>query len=109
MFDVIITLRDDLIRRDQVNIGGRDLEAIDMVIENVLRYRSEVGAKVNRLEQHDRRIAWDRSYVNELLATNESTDITGSIIQLKWLESVRHYALNVGSRMVQPTLMDFIN
>ncbi len=109
LFDVIITLRDDLIKNDQHSVGGRDLEAIDMALENVLRHRSEIGAKTNRLEQHEKRIAWDTNYTQELLAHNESTDMIESIMQLKWLETVHNYALKVGSKLIQPTLMDFLN
>ncbi len=108
IFDVAITLRDDLIRGDQQLIGGRDLEALDMALENILRYRAEIGARVNRLEQHQKRISWDQTYVQELLSKNESTDITESIIQLKWLETVHSYALKVGAGLIKPTLMDFL-
>ena len=108
IFDVVITLRDDLIRADQELIGGRDLEALDMALENILRYRAEAGARVNRLEQHQKRISWDQTYVQELLAKNESTDIIESTVKLKWLEHVHNYALRVGADIIKPTLMDFL-
>jgi len=108
IFDLVIQLRNDLIKGDQNLVGGRDLEAIDMAMENILRHRAEVGAKVNRLEQHRRRITWDQSYVKDLLAKNESIDVTETIVNLKWLENVHNYALKVGAGMIKPTLMDFL-
>ena len=108
IFDVSITLRDDLIRADHELIGGRDLEALDMALENILRYRAEVGARVNRLEQHQKRISWDQTYVQDLLAKNESVDIIESTVKLKWLEHVHNYALRVGANIIKPTLMDFL-
>lgn len=108
VFDVAIMLRDDLIKGDTRLIGGRDLEALDMALENILRYRSEIGARVNRLEQHEKRLTWDQTYTTELLAKNESVDPVESIMNLKWLESVHQYALRVGAGLMKPTLMDFL-
>ncbi len=108
VFDVAIMLRDDLIRGDQKMVGGRDLEALDSALENILRYRSEVGARVNRLEQHEKRIAWDSTYTQELLAKNESIDPVETIMNYKWLESVHQYALKTGADIIKPTLMDFL-
>lgn len=108
IFDVVIMLRDDLIKGDTKLVGGRDLEALDIALENVLRYRSEVGARVNRLELHEKRLAWDKTYTGELLAKNESVDVTEEIVRLKWLETVHQYALRVGAGIIKPTLMDFL-
>lgn len=108
IFDVVIMLRDDLIRGDKKLIGGRDLEALDMALENILRYRGEVGARVNRLEQHEKRVSWDTTYTQELLAKNESIDVVETIMNMKWLESVHEYALRTGAGLIKPTLMDFL-
>ena len=108
LFDVLITLRDDLVRGDIDLIGGRDLESLDITIENTLRYRTEVGARVNRVEQHEKRIAWDQTYVENLLSKNESIDIAEEITQLKWMETVHSYALKVGAGIIKPTLMDYL-
>jgi len=108
VFDVLIQLRDDLLNGDQLQIGGRDLEAIDMAMENMIRFRSEVDARINRADNHIKRIAWDRAYTQELLAKNESIDEVESIVELKWLETIHSYALKVGAGIVKPTLMDFL-
>ncbi len=108
IFDVAIMLRDDLIKGDIRLIGGRDLEALDMALENILRYRAEIGARVNRLEQHEKRLTWDKTYTTELLAKNESVDPVESIMHLKWLETVYQYALRVGAGLIKPTLMDYL-
>ena len=107
-FDVLIQLRNDLMSGNQLSIGGKDLEAIDMAMNNLLRYRAEVGSRVNRLELHSQRIAWDKSYTQKLLAENESIDVVESIVNMKWLQSVHSYALRVGAGLIKPTLMDFL-
>jgi len=43
-----------------------------------------------------------------LLAKNEGIDFPETIMNLKWIENVFNYSLNVGSRIIRPTLMDFL-
>lgn len=102
VFDVLIQFRNDLTSRDQEKISGRDLGDIDLALENVLRYRSEVGAKMNRLEDHAKRIDFDKTFMAEVLANNESIDFPETIMNLKWLETIHQYALNIGSKVIRP-------
>ena len=106
LFDVVIKLRNDLFSGDQLEIGGRDLGNIDESMNNLLAHRASVGAKEKRLEEHEKRIAWDEAYMNELLAKSEGIDIPETIVNLKWLETVHNYALNTGARIIRPQLMD---
>ena len=108
LFDTVIKLRNDLMAKDQLEIGGRDLGMLDESMNNLLRYRSEVGARQNRLEDHMKRVSWDKTYMTELLAKSEGVDIPETIMNLKWLETVHNYSLNVGSRVIRPTLLDFL-
>lgn len=108
IFDVLIKFRNDLLSADQLEISGRDLGNLDEALNNVLRYRAEIGGRQNRMEEHSKRVAWDKTYMNELLADSEGVDIPEAIMNLKWLESVHNYALNVGARIIKPTLMDFL-
>ncbi|MCB1176753.1 MAG: flagellar hook-associated protein 3 [Leptospiraceae bacterium] len=108
VFDVLIQLRNDLTAKDQERIGGKDLGDIDLALENILRYRSVMGAKMNRVENHEKRVAFDKTYMTELLANNEGIDFPEAIMNLKYLETIHSYALNVGSRIIKPTLLDFL-
>lgn len=108
IFDVLITLRDDLSRGDILSVGGKDLEAIDSAMENVLRYRAEAGARVNRAENHIQKIAMDQVYMKKMLSQNEDIDVAEEVMNLKLLESAHQYALRVGAGLIKPTLMDFL-
>ncbi|HNH11372.1 MAG TPA: flagellin, partial [Leptospiraceae bacterium] len=94
--------------KDQQRIGGKDLGDIDSALENILRYRTEVGAKQNRVENHAERVAFDKTFMSELLSNNEGVDFPEAIMNLKWLETVHSYSLNIGSRIIRPTLLDFL-
>jgi len=108
LFDTIIKFRNDLFAADQREVGGRDLGLLDDSINNLLRHRSEVGARQNRLEEHMKRVSWDKTYMTDVLAKSEGIDVPETIMNLKWLETVHQYSLNVGSRIIRPTLMDFL-
>jgi flagellar hook-associated protein 3 FlgL len=108
LFDVVIKLRNDLYSADQLEIGGRDLGMIDETMENLLRHRSDVGARTNRLDEQSKKIAWDQTYMTELLGKSEGIDFAETIMNLKWQETVHQYALNVGSRVIKQSLLDFL-
>ncbi len=108
VFDTLIKFRNDLLAADQLEISGRDLANLDSALNNVLRFRAEVGARQNRLEEHLKRTTWDKVFMTELLSKSESVDIPEAIINLKVLENVHQSALNVGARIIRPTLMDFL-
>jgi len=108
IFDVLIKLRNDMFSGDQLEIGGRDLGNIDEAMKNLLRFRAEIGAKQNRVDEHEKRIAWDKTFMTELLAKSEGVDFAETIMNMKWLETVHNYALNVGARIIKPSLMDFL-
>jgi flagellar hook-associated protein 3 FlgL len=108
IFDVLIQLRNDLTAKDQERISGKDLGEIDLALENVLRYRSVVGAKMNRMEEHEKRIDFDKTFMTELLAKSEGVDFPEAIMNLRWIETIHQYALSVGSKIIKPTLMDFL-
>lgn len=108
IFDVLIKFRNDLLSADQLEISGRDLGNLDEALNNVLRYRAEIGARQNRLDEHLKRVTLDKTNMTELLAKNEGIDVAETIMNLKWLEAVHSYALNVGSRIIKPSLMDFL-
>ncbi len=108
IFELAIKLRNDLVRGDVIQVGGSDLQHLDTALDNILKNLSLVGARQNRFEELNRRTETDVSYVKELLAKTEGIDLPETVMDMKWLESVRNYALNVGARTIRPTLMDFL-
>jgi flagellar hook-associated protein 3 FlgL len=60
------------------------------------------------MEEHDKRIDFDKTFMTELLAKSEGTDFPEAIMNLRWIETIHQYALSVGSKIIKPTLMDFL-
>ncbi len=108
LFEMVIQLRDDLVRGDQELVGGRDLGLIDIALDNLLRHIASVGAKQNRVDELIKRTEYDKVNVLEMLSKSEGIDVAETIMNFKWLESVHQYALAVGAKTIKPTLMDFL-
>ncbi|TMU84301.1 flagellar hook-associated protein FlgL [Bacillus sp. BHET2] len=85
-----------------------ELENLDSVMNTLSAERSELGARYNRLEMVDDRLAQQEVTANRILSDNEDADIERVITDLKTQESVHRAALGVGARIIQPTLMDFL-
>ncbi len=108
IFEMIIQVRDDLVRGDQELVGGRDLGLIDMALDNILKHLASTGAKQNRADELAKKAEYEKGNVTEILAKNEGIDYPETIMNFKWLESVHEYALSVGAKTIRSTLMDFL-
>ncbi|MFH0976639.1 MAG: flagellar hook-associated protein 3 [Spirochaetota bacterium] len=108
VFEMMITLRDDLVRGDQEQVGGRDLGLIDLGLENILKNIASVGARQNRVDEVTKRGEFAKENTLQMLSKTEGLDFAEAIMNFKWLESVHHYALAVGAKSIMPTLMDFL-
>jgi flagellar hook-associated protein 3 FlgL len=89
-------------------VGSRALAGIDLAMENLLKYRAELGARENRLEIAQARLLHERTDMEEILAKNEDIDVAEAITKLRTLEVAHRAALGVSARIIQPTLLDFL-
>lgn len=108
IFDMVMRLRDSLYMDDAEDAGSRALGGMDLALENLLKYRAELGAKENRLKMTQARILHERTDIEEILSKNEDVDIAETITKLRMLEVAHRAALGVSARIIQPTLLDFL-
>ena len=87
----------------QNRIGELD-EDLSINTEN----RAQIGAKINRLDMTESKIEEEKIQSEELLSKNEDVDIAKTITDLKMQESVYRASLASGARIIQPTLVDFL-
>ncbi len=92
--------------------GAPDLDQfltkLDKHISGIVSERAELGARYNRIELMDSRLSEQEVISSKILSDNEDADIERVITDLKMQESVHRAALAVGSRIIQPSLMDFL-
>jgi flagellar hook-associated protein 3 FlgL len=77
-------------------------------LDNVLRIRADVGARVNRLELTANRLMNDNTNFTRLMSDNENVDMTDTIMNLKNEENVYRASLAGGARIIMPSLIDFL-
>ncbi|WP_079527217.1 flagellar hook-associated protein FlgL [Halobacillus hunanensis] len=84
------------------------LGTFDQHIDNIVNERADLGARMNRVELIEGRIEAQEVSATKMMSENEDADIEKVITNLKTQESIHRAALAVGSRIIQPTLMDFL-
>jgi flagellar hook-associated protein 3 FlgL len=88
--------------------GIDPLDKLDSQLDNILKERSELGARMNRMDLSISRIDGLEVSTTRLLSNEEDVDISQVITDLKTQENVQRAALSVGARIIQPSLVDFL-
>ncbi len=89
-------------------LGGNNLERLDEMLNRVLTYRSTMGGRVNRLDLNKNRLEDNKLRLETVLSKTEDADIAEEIMELKMQETVQRAALASGARIIQPSLVDFL-
>jgi len=87
---------------------NNSIDNIDDSLDKIISGRADLGARMNRLELVENRMAQQEVTATEMMAENENIDYTETIIQLLEQESVHRAALSTGAKIIQPTLVDFL-
>jgi flagellar hook-associated protein 3 FlgL len=108
VFAALITLRDDLAAGNTLAISSNDIGTLDAALDDVLVVRSEVGARMNRVEATIDRQHQVQVRLQELLSKVQDTDFAAAITEFSAQETVYRAALESGSRALQPSLLDYL-
>ncbi|MFC5528964.1 flagellar hook-associated protein FlgL [Cohnella yongneupensis] len=85
-----------------------ELSNLESRYGKVLTQQAEVGARVNRVELIEDRLKDLNVNLQTLQSKTEDADMEELIIKSKVNESVYQASLSVGSKVIQPTLVDFL-
>lgn len=103
---------EDLARKieaGKVTETSMQLEGSDIRLQELLTYRSTVGARINRLELQQSRLESSNVTITDLLSKTEDADMAEVIMQLQLQENVYKASLAAGARIIQPSLLDFLS
>ncbi|WP_233004503.1 flagellar hook-associated protein FlgL [Exiguobacterium aurantiacum] len=110
--DVFAGLHDLVSKLADPNTTGEvlsnELADLDVIAQNLITERAELGARANRLELVDNRLQEHEIIAKTIMSDNEDIDIEKVIMELKSHETVHRAALSAGARIIQPTLLDFL-
>ncbi|WP_088009524.1 flagellar hook-associated protein FlgL [Indiicoccus explosivorum] len=77
-------------------------------LDSLLEMRANVGARQNRVELMENRLATQEIIATKQMSENENIDYEEVITEMITQESVHRAALSVGAKIIQPTLVDFL-
>jgi len=93
---------------DPTQVGSTDLAALDDALDRLISARSVTGARTNRVEMADMRMKEFSINLRELLSKNEDVEIEEKVMELAMQEYAYRVALQVGARVLQPNLADYL-
>ena len=85
-----------------------DLTGIKAAMTNVLKVRSEVGAKQNRMESAQSRNEDANFNMTEILSKTEDIDITEKTMEYATMQTIYMASLQTSAKVIQPTLLDYL-
>ncbi|MNO47158.1 Flagellar hook-associated protein 3 [compost metagenome] len=107
VFKVLDELSDAL---DTNTVSGisSSVDKIDAAVDHMMVSWAEVGARMNRFELMENRIASEQVSLQEQRSNVADVDFSEAIMNLKMKENVLQAALSTGARVMQTSLVDFI-
>ncbi len=108
LFDMIISLRDDLYAGDTIDIGGLALKGVDMAHKNMLSELAKLGAEDSRLQTTYERIAYEIPNIQQMNSNAVDLDFAEAITELKMMERTQQATLQTAAKVLKPTLLDYL-
>src|SRR5699024_9595295 len=75
---------------------------------NIINGRAALGARMNRLELIEDRLSQQEIIAKDTMAKNEGVDFEEAVMNLLTQEVIHRAALAAGSKIIQPSLVDFL-
>ncbi|MGB4266210.1 MAG: flagellar hook-associated protein FlgL [Limnochordia bacterium] len=108
IFNVLSGIIQD-IKNDDPGALNQRLGELKDALDGLLSARAEVGAKLHRVALAEERLKDLHLNLNKMLSNIQDIDVAEAIVNLKNEENGYRVALAVGARIIQPTLVDFLN
>ena len=89
-------------------LRGTDLERLSANIDELTRVRAVVGATTNRLETAGTRLEQLQEASLDQLYQVYNVDMAEALVNFSSEQTAYETALRAGSKLIQPSLMDFL-
>lgn len=93
---------------DIQKLTTEDLTGIKNALTNVLKVRSEVGSKQNRMESAESRNVDANFNMTEILSKSEDIDITEKAMEYATMQTIYMASLQTSAKVIQPSLLDYL-
>ena len=106
LFEVVDRIATDLVN-DPAALGGH-MDALDGLMNTMMSAIADVGARANRIEREEQRIADQSLSLETRLASIEDIDLPYTIMKLQMQQTSYESALAATAKAITPTLMDYL-
>lgn len=93
---------------ESLKVTNENLKTMDSVLSNLLKVRSEVGAKQNRMEAAQEQNEAENYNMTSILSQTEDIDFAEKTIEASVMQSVYMASLQTSAKILQPSLMDYL-
>ncbi|MDR2246270.1 MAG: flagellar hook-associated protein 3 [Treponema sp.] len=108
LFDMVIRLRDALLRGDQDFIGSQGIGGMDLAMANVRSRLALNGSRQERVESTWERLNTEIPNVTGALGRENSLDFADAAVELGMMQFAHRAALQTASKILPATLLDFL-
>ncbi len=107
LYAALIKFRDDLLADDGAALN-LDVGALETQLDSLLELRSEVGAKMRRVETAQTQLDENKMQVRTLMAQIGQADLAEAIVELQMQETAYQAALGAAGRTLGISLLQFL-
>jgi flagellar hook-associated protein 3 FlgL len=108
IFDVVMGLRDALLRGDHAYTGGQALGGLDMALGNLNTRRNVMGSRAERVQMAQSRLGDEILYTSEALDHEAGLDLASAALEMSMMDLAHKAALQSAAKILPPTLLDFL-
>lgn len=108
LFDVVISLRDNMLKGDVDAIGSQNLGQMELAFNNLISSQAELGSLDERLNIRSESLALNRENYTNFNSKLTDIDMTEAIIEMNMLDFAQKASYQLAGKMFKTSLMDFI-
>jgi len=108
VFDMVIRLRDGMLRGDSEFIGSQGIAGLDLALNNINIKSAEVGSRQERAEFAWQRINREIPNITEMLQNEAGLNMETAAMELKMSQFAHQATLQTAAKILPPTLLDFL-
>ena len=108
VFDMVIRLRDGMLRGDSEFIGSQGIGGMDLSLNNIAVRIADVGSRQERAEMTWQRINMEIPNITNMLSRETGLDLTEAATELKMMQLAHQASLQTAAKILPQTLLDFL-
>lgn len=108
LFDVVINLRDNMLKGDVGSIGSENLGQMELAYNNLVGAQAELGSLGERLNLRSESLALNKENFTNFNSELTDIDMTEAIVEMNMLDYAQKASYQLAGKMFQTSLMDYI-